>query len=133
MSQRAKTYHGTISNLKRLENLQQQSCCLLIKDVACSDFGSTVDLLRAEDSRQRRCKVWQHASKTNVVCLLGYSREVEGVADRFLVHSVSSVLMHKSRILLDIYQVRSNSRAHIYVFVWLLRCNLTKKWMDRGL
>lgn len=81
---KGKTYHGAVSNLQWLEDLQEKSCRFPSEEIPRSERSRVVDLVCAEDGRYGGGEVRQHAGEADVVGLFGHFGEVKGAPDGVL-------------------------------------------------
>ena len=78
------TYHSTVADLDRLEQVQQQLSGVTRKEKTVTGSGGPVDFVREVDGLERGSKVGDHTSHAEVHGLLGNSLKAEGVLDDFL-------------------------------------------------
>jgi hypothetical protein len=89
------TYHSTIADLDRLNQMQGQLGSLCIQEKTRAETGSLVDLIGTVDGAEGGRKVGQDTGQSNVESRPGHVAHAERILDRFLQTSrVSAFLIH---------------------------------------
>jgi hypothetical protein len=86
---REQTYHSSITNLERLNKVQEGLSTLFAEEDAAAVVGGTADLEGAVDGGEGRCSVWDNTSKAHVVSLSRDLLQAESFTDSLLELCVS--------------------------------------------
>lgn len=90
------TYHGTVSNLKRLDDVHHELSGLPGNVLAATSGEGIVHLPGEEDGLSGGREVWDDTSKTKVQGILGNVAEVEGVLDDSLINVTEAIALRSA-------------------------------------